>query len=240
MRPGGRCRGPVVPGSRRGRRASRASRRTPTAAERRRAGGCGRSGPAKMAGHHLAQFLDLRSQGSDQRDLPGHDGRAGGLDRRRLAELRHAQHGLDLPCSGRGVTAVRPPHRGGNLRLRQRRGPIGIGNPGEQLEGAGRVQVSEGPQRHGKNPRSAARSRSTCRDQPAGSAEKTASDLMARCAPASPGHVIPSAVTSPHDQRAHGLPQGLKSQMSGVLTRQPLPEPSLPNPGRQKPLDESA
>ena len=33
---------------------------------------------------------------------------------------------------------------------------------------------------------------------------------------------------SPHDQRAHGLPQDLKGQMVKVLTRQPLPEPSLP------------
>jgi hypothetical protein len=30
--------------------------------------------------------------------------------------------------------------------------------------------------------------------------------------------------------RAHYLPQDLKGQMSGVLTRRPLPEPSLPKP----------
>jgi len=45
------------------------------------------------------------------------------------------------------------------------------------------------------------------------------------------GHDIPAAVTSPHDQRAHGLPQDLTSdQMIGVLTRQPLPTPTLPKP----------
>jgi hypothetical protein len=40
--------------------------------------------------------------------------------------------------------------------------------------------------------------------------------------------VIPSAVISPHGQRAHGLPQDLYDQMRRVLARQPLPEPSLP------------
>jgi hypothetical protein len=43
-------------------------------------------------------------------------------------------------------------------------------------------------------------------------------------------HVIPAAVSPPHDRRAHGLPQDLEGLMSGVLTRQPLPEPSLPKP----------
>jgi hypothetical protein len=49
-----------------------------------------------------------------------------------------------------------------------------------------------------------------------------------------PGHDIPAAVTSPHDQRAHGLLQDLtEDQRPRVLTRQPLPEPSLPNsPGK--------
>jgi hypothetical protein len=46
----------------------------------------------------------------------------------------------------------------------------------------------------------------------------------------SPGHDIPAAVTSPHDQRAHGLLQDLtEDQRPRVPTRQPLPEPSLPN-----------
>jgi 8-oxo-dGTP diphosphatase len=40
------------------------------------------------------------------------------------------------------------------------------------------------------------------------------------------GHVIPSAVPPPHDQRAHSLPQDLTGQIRRVLTRQPLPEPS--------------
>ena len=54
---------------------------------------------------------------------------------------------------------------------------------------------------------------------------------MAKCSPKTMGHDIPAAVTSPHDQRAHGLPQDLKDgQMSGVLTRQPLPTPTLPKP----------
>jgi hypothetical protein len=63
-----------------------------------------------------------------------------------------------------------------------------------------------------------------------GSVEETPSDLMAKCSPQTSGHVIPSAVASPHDQPAHGLPQDLNGQMSRVLTRQPLPTPSLPNP----------
>ena len=60
------------------------------------------------------------------------------------------------------------------------------------------------------------------------SVEETASDLMAKCSPQHTGHVIPAAISPPHDQRAHGLPQDLRGQMSGVLTRRPLPEPSLP------------
>ena len=51
---------------------------------------------------------------------------------------------------------------------------------------------------------------------------------MVQCSPSAMGHVIPAAVSPPHDQRAHGLPQDLEGPMSGVLTRQPLPEPSLP------------
>jgi hypothetical protein len=47
------------------------------------------------------------------------------------------------------------------------------------------------------------------------------------------GHDIPVAVSPPHDQRAHGLPQDLQGQKRRVLTRRPLPEPSLPNrPGK--------
>jgi hypothetical protein len=53
-----------------------------------------------------------------------------------------------------------------------------------------------------------------------------------------PGPNIPAAVTSPHDQRAHGLLQDLtKDQCPTVLTRQPLPEPSLPKTPGQKPLE---
>jgi len=49
------------------------------------------------------------------------------------------------------------------------------------------------------------------------------------------GHVIPAAVTPPHDQRAHSLPPDLNGPDSKqVLTRQPLPEPSLTQP-RQNP-----
>jgi hypothetical protein len=54
------------------------------------------------------------------------------------------------------------------------------------------------------------------------------------------GHVIPAAVRSSHDQRAHGLPRGFKSQIRGVLTHQPLPAPSLPRQARYKPLDPGA
>jgi hypothetical protein len=58
---------------------------------------------------------------------------------------------------------------------------------------------------------------------------------MGKCSPtATRGHDIPAAITSPHDQRAHGLLQDLtEDQRPRVLTRQPLPEPSLPNsPGK--------
>jgi hypothetical protein len=61
------------------------------------------------------------------------------------------------------------------------------------------------------------------------SAEETPSDLMVKCSPSS-GARHPSSGSPPHDQRAHGLPQDLEGLMSGVLTRQPLPEPSLPKP----------
>src|SRR4030095_13388947 len=67
------------------------------------------------------------------------------------------------------------------------------------------------------------------------SAEETPSVLMVKCSPATtPGHDIPAAVTSPHDQRAHDLLQDLtEDQRPRVLTRQPLPEPSLANsPGK--------
>jgi hypothetical protein len=37
-----------------------------------------------------------------------------------------------------------------------------------------------------------------------------ASDLKSSAHRARAGHVIPSAVSSPHDQRAHGLPQDLE------------------------------
>jgi hypothetical protein len=67
-------------------------------------------------------------------------------------------------------------------------------------------------------------SASTIRQQRGGDS----SDLMARCSPTKLGHDIPSAVRSPHDRRAHGLPQDLKGQKRRVLTRQPLPMPSLP------------
>jgi hypothetical protein len=50
---------------------------------------------------------------------------------------------------------------------------------------------------------------------------------------ATAGHVIPSAVTPPHDRRAHGLPPDLEDPMSGVLTRRPLPQPILPKHNRQ-------
>jgi len=63
-------------------------------------------------------------------------------------------------------------------------------------------------------------------------------DLMAKCSPQQAGHVIPAAVSPPHDQRAHGLPQDLhRSEEESVLTRRPLPEPSLPNRLSQKPLE---
>jgi hypothetical protein len=45
-----------------------------------------------------------------------------------------------------------------------------------------------------------------------GSAEETASDLIVECSPTQAGDVIPAAVSLPHDQRAHSLPQDLKDQ----------------------------
>jgi hypothetical protein len=64
--------------------------------------------------------------------------------------------------------------------------------------------------------------------------EEIASVLMVKCSPQQPGVRHPSSVTSPHDQRAHGLLQDLnEDQRRRVLTHQPLPEPSLPNsPGK--------
>src|SRR5215472_2300172 len=61
---------------------------------------------------------------------------------------------------------------------------------------------------------------------------------MAKCSPAHPGHVIPSAVTSPHDQRAHGLPQDLKrsDEWSADPPAATRTEPA--KAARQKPLDE--
>ena len=44
--------------------------------------------PAKMVGHHLPELLDLDVERRDQPDLSGHDGRVGGLDGVRLAQLR--------------------------------------------------------------------------------------------------------------------------------------------------------
>jgi len=53
---------------------------------------------------------------------------------------------------------------------------------------------------------------------------------MVKCLTANlTGHVIPAAITPPHDQQAHGLPKDLQGQIRRVLTHQPLPEPSLPN-----------
>ncbi len=62
---------------------------------------------------------------AELRDLPGHEGGVGGLDRWRLPQLRRAQHGPDLPGPGRGLTAVRAAQRGGDPGLRQRLGVPG-------------------------------------------------------------------------------------------------------------------
>ncbi len=70
-----------------------------------------------MAGHHLAQLVELGVQCPDRRDLPGHDGRVGGWTGGGWRSCGVTQHGLDLPGSGRGVTLVRPAERGGDLGL---------------------------------------------------------------------------------------------------------------------------
>ena len=41
------------------------------------------------------------------------------------------------------------------------------------------------------------------------SVEETAGDLMVKCSPQQTGHVIPVAISPPHDQRAHSLPKDL-------------------------------
>jgi hypothetical protein len=71
------------------------------------------------------------------------------------------------------------------------------------------------------------------------SVEETAGDLMVKCSPREEtGHVIPAAVSPPHDQQAHGLPRDLhgsdeKSADPPVATST---EPA--KQARQKPLDE--
>ncbi len=72
---------------------------------------------AKIASHHLAQLLDLGVQRADQGNLPGHDGGVGGLDRRRLAQLRRPQDRLDLRGPDGRAAAVGPAQRGADPRL---------------------------------------------------------------------------------------------------------------------------
>ena len=61
---------------------------------------------------------------------------------------------------------------------------------------------------------------------------------MVKCSPPAAGHVIPSAVTSPHDRRAHGLPQGLTGPdaESAVPPAATGTEPAT-TAARQNPLD---
>jgi hypothetical protein len=49
-------------------------------------------------------------------------------------------------------------------------------------------------------------------DRFVGSTEEAAGNLMVECSPSTMGHDIPVAVSPPHDQRAHGLPQDLKGR----------------------------
>jgi hypothetical protein len=75
-------------------------------------------------------------------------------------------------------------------------------------------------------------------DNTSSSAEETAGDLMVNCSPHTMGHVIPAAISPPHDQRAHGLPQDL--QRSDEESADP-PAATGTEPAeaaRQKPLDE--
>jgi len=70
-----------------------------------------------------------------------------------------------------------------------------------------------------------------------GSAEETAGDLMVQYSPNAQGYVIPAAV---HPLTTSGRTvcreTSIKGQIRGVLTRQPLPPPSLPQkPTRQNP-----
>jgi hypothetical protein len=53
-----------------------------------------------------------------------------------------------------------------------------------------------------------------------------------------PGHVIPSAVTPPHDRWAHDLSLGIQTtfQRRRVLTHRPLPAPNLPEAGSARPI----
>ena len=50
----------------------------------------GRVAP-KMLVHHLPQLRDLCVERGDDADLPGHDGRVGALQRRRLTQCRPTQ-----------------------------------------------------------------------------------------------------------------------------------------------------
>jgi hypothetical protein len=70
---------------------------------------------AKMGRPTSPHFLDLRIQSADERDLPGQDGRVGGLHGWRLTALRRPQHCLDPLCSGLRVAAVRSAQDGGDL-----------------------------------------------------------------------------------------------------------------------------
>jgi hypothetical protein len=45
-----------------------------------------------MLGHHLLQLRDLLVQRRDDADLPGNDGRVGGLGGRRLPQPGRPQH----------------------------------------------------------------------------------------------------------------------------------------------------
>ena len=64
---------------------------------------------------------------------------------------------------------------------------------------------------------------------PVSSVEETASDLMVKCSPHLAGHVIPAAVTPLTTSGRTVCRKTCEGLMSGVLTRRPLPEPSLPN-----------
>jgi hypothetical protein len=63
---------------------------------------------------------------------------------------------------------------------------------------------------------------------------------MAKCSPHTAGHVIPAAVSPPHDQRAHSLPQDLRGSEEDSADPPVATGTEPAKPAQQKPLDEDS